>query len=121
MTAQTQPSPLLECLYGTGWVLPLHLRRQPFEIDFGGRPPPNETFEFGTRDPYFYATKLTLSVPRGDSGYFDDSQQSAIRQPEECECSDCRQPTADTDLYFGFFQQRGVTRLRRADTQGDKL
>ena len=31
------------------------------------------------------------------------------------------QPTAGTDLYFGFFQHRGVTRLRRADTQDDKI
>ena len=36
-------------------------------------------------------------------------------------CSDCQTTAAGTDLYFGFFQHRGVTRLRRADTQGDKI
>ena len=36
-------------------------------------------------------------------------------------CSDYQTTAAGTDLYFGFFQHRGVTRLRRADTQGDKI
>ena len=66
----------------------------------------------------FYATKMALSVPGGDSGCFVSSQRFAIRQSEEC--SDCQTTAAGTDLYFGFFLHRGVTRLRRADTQAIK-
>ena len=109
MTAQTQPSPLLNWLYETDRG---PLRRQPFKIDFGGRPLPTTLLNPGTQQ------SLALSAPGKDSGYFVSSQQFAIRQSEKC--SDCQTTAAGTDLYFGFFQHRGVTRLRRADTQAIK-
>ena len=119
MTAQTQPSPLLIRLYGTGWVLPLHLRHQSFEIDFGGRPLPTILLSPGQGIPICMRQKCHYRCPEEIPGalltrsglLFDDPSSAQIVK---------QQPPAL--IYIsGFFQHRGVTRLRRADTQGDKI
>ena len=59
--------------------------------------------------PYFHATKISLSVPRGDSGCFGSSQRCAIQQSEEC--SDYETTAACIVLYFSVFLHRGEHRL----------
>ena len=86
MTAQTQPSPLLIRLYGTGWVLPLHLRHQSFEIDFGGRTLPTILLSPGQGIPICMPQKCHYRCPEGIPGalltrsglLFDDPRGAQI-------------------------------------------
>jgi hypothetical protein len=68
----------------------------------------------------FIRDKYALSVPRHIPGVLLARSGQLFDSPSRAQIVE--QLTAGTDLYFGIFQQRGVTtRLRRADTQGDKI
>ena len=94
MAAQTQPSPLLKWLYETDRG---PLRRQPFKIDFGGRPLPTTLLDYLRMIWHYLRPEKTPGTLLARSSLLFDSPRSA---------QIVEQPTAGTDLYFGFFQHR---------------